>query len=216
MGVPGQDPAHVLEAHRNHPHCRPLSCQVVESAAKFADSGIGGPRAFGKEDERVSSSHGGGHLFDGIVRARDGFARDEQGIEKTHRNGAGEPGAVPVIARRHGSGAVARFRGQRGPERGKVQMAAVIGHEVSLPLLQAIADMLEEVLHRSLAHAFNGVHPKADNAFLVHGETFQALVHIRTEYSTFRWLLEPMLAATGFTVYSTDGTAKNMCSKLLQ
>ena len=24
--------------------------------------------------------------------------------------------------------------------------------------------------------------------------------HIRTEYSTFRWLLEPMLAATGFEV----------------
>src|SRR5207344_2311642 len=30
--------------------------------------------------------------------------------------------------------------------------AAVIGNEVSLPLLQAIADMPEEVLHRSLAH----------------------------------------------------------------
>lgn len=26
--------------------------------------------------------------------------------------------------------------------------------------------------------------------------------HIRTEYSTFRWLLEPMLAATGFEVES--------------
>ena len=24
--------------------------------------------------------------------------------------------------------------------------------------------------------------------------------HIRTEYSTFRWLLEPMLAATGFEI----------------
>ncbi|MQA86831.1 MAG: hypothetical protein GEV03_19915 [Streptosporangiales bacterium] len=28
--------------------------------------------------------------------------------------------------------------------------------------------------------------------------------HIRTEYSTFRWLLEPMLAATGFEVVTAD------------
>jgi tetratricopeptide (TPR) repeat protein len=37
-------------------------------------------------------------------------------------------------------------------EKGLLQTAAVIGHEVSLPLLQAIADRPEEVLHRSLAH----------------------------------------------------------------
>jgi class 3 adenylate cyclase/tetratricopeptide (TPR) repeat protein len=37
-------------------------------------------------------------------------------------------------------------------EKGLLQTAAVIGHEVSLPLLQAIADLSEEVLHRSLAH----------------------------------------------------------------
>src|SRR5213593_799685 len=37
-------------------------------------------------------------------------------------------------------------------EKGLLQTAAVIGHEVPLPLLQAIADMPEEVLHRSLAH----------------------------------------------------------------
>jgi class 3 adenylate cyclase/tetratricopeptide (TPR) repeat protein len=36
--------------------------------------------------------------------------------------------------------------------KGLLQTAAVIGHEVPLPLLQAIADMPEEVLHRSLAH----------------------------------------------------------------
>jgi tetratricopeptide (TPR) repeat protein len=36
-------------------------------------------------------------------------------------------------------------------EKGLLQTAAVIGHEVPLPLLQAIADMPEEVLHRSLA-----------------------------------------------------------------
>ncbi len=28
--------------------------------------------------------------------------------------------------------------------------------------------------------------------------------HLRTEFSTFRWLLEPMLAATGFTVVTAD------------
>ena len=28
--------------------------------------------------------------------------------------------------------------------------------------------------------------------------------HLRTEFSTFRWLLEPMLAAAGFTVVTTD------------
>ena len=28
--------------------------------------------------------------------------------------------------------------------------------------------------------------------------------HLRTEFSTFRWLLEPMLAAAGFTVITTD------------
>jgi hypothetical protein len=28
--------------------------------------------------------------------------------------------------------------------------------------------------------------------------------HIRTEYSTFRWLLEPMLAAAGFEIVTTD------------
>jgi SAM-dependent methyltransferase len=28
--------------------------------------------------------------------------------------------------------------------------------------------------------------------------------HIRTEYSTFRWLLEPMLAATGFEIVTAD------------
>jgi tetratricopeptide (TPR) repeat protein len=33
-----------------------------------------------------------------------------------------------------------------------LQTAAVIGHEVPLPLLQAVADLPEEVLHRSLAH----------------------------------------------------------------
>jgi tetratricopeptide (TPR) repeat protein len=37
-------------------------------------------------------------------------------------------------------------------EKGLLQTAAVIGHEVPLPLLQAVADMSEEVLHRSLAH----------------------------------------------------------------
>jgi len=37
-------------------------------------------------------------------------------------------------------------------EKGLLQTAAVIGHEVPLPLLQAIAEMPEEVLHRSLAH----------------------------------------------------------------
>src|SRR5215831_17006324 len=37
-------------------------------------------------------------------------------------------------------------------EKGLLQTAAVIGTEVPLPLLQAIADMPEEVLHRSLAH----------------------------------------------------------------
>jgi SAM-dependent methyltransferase len=28
--------------------------------------------------------------------------------------------------------------------------------------------------------------------------------HLRTEFSTFRWLLEPMLAATGFTIVTAD------------
>jgi hypothetical protein len=28
--------------------------------------------------------------------------------------------------------------------------------------------------------------------------------HIRTEFSTFRWLLEPMLAATGFEIVTAD------------
>jgi len=37
-------------------------------------------------------------------------------------------------------------------EKGLLQTAAVIGHEVSLPLLQAVADWPEEVLQRSLAH----------------------------------------------------------------
>src|SRR5262249_2117496 len=37
-------------------------------------------------------------------------------------------------------------------EKGLLQTAAVIGNEVPLPLLQAIADLPEEVLHRSLAH----------------------------------------------------------------
>ena len=37
-------------------------------------------------------------------------------------------------------------------EKGLLQTAAVIGNEVSLPLLQAMADLSEEVLHRSLAH----------------------------------------------------------------
>jgi class 3 adenylate cyclase/tetratricopeptide (TPR) repeat protein len=36
--------------------------------------------------------------------------------------------------------------------KGLLQTAAVIGNEVPLPLLQAIAEMPEEVLHRSLAH----------------------------------------------------------------
>jgi class 3 adenylate cyclase len=36
--------------------------------------------------------------------------------------------------------------------KGLLQTAAVIGHEVSLPLLQAVADWPEEVLQRSLAH----------------------------------------------------------------
>jgi predicted ATPase len=37
-------------------------------------------------------------------------------------------------------------------EKRLLQTAAVIGHEVPLPLLQAIADMSEEILHHSLTH----------------------------------------------------------------
>ena len=36
--------------------------------------------------------------------------------------------------------------------------------------------------------------------------------HIRTEYSTFRWLLEPMLAATGFTVTDVRYDARLYCA----
>src|SRR5262249_54439055 len=72
----------------------------------------------------------------------------------------GEPGAsrlgqalqtiqVPATVQ-----AVLAARMDRLPPQEKrlLQTAAVIGHEVPLPLLQAIADLPEEVLHRSLAH----------------------------------------------------------------
>jgi hypothetical protein len=32
--------------------------------------------------------------------------------------------------------------------------------------------------------------------------------HIRTEFSTFRWLLEPMLAAAGFEIVAADFEAR--------
>jgi hypothetical protein len=32
--------------------------------------------------------------------------------------------------------------------------------------------------------------------------------HIRTEFSTFRWLLEPMLAATGFEIVTAEFTRR--------
>jgi SAM-dependent methyltransferase len=36
--------------------------------------------------------------------------------------------------------------------------------------------------------------------------------HIRTEYSTFRWLLEPMLAAAGFTIADVDYERRLYCA----
>jgi class 3 adenylate cyclase/tetratricopeptide (TPR) repeat protein len=46
----------------------------------------------------------------------------------------------------------ARIDRLRPEEKGLLQTAAVIGNEVSLPLLQTVADLPEEVLQRSLAH----------------------------------------------------------------
>jgi class 3 adenylate cyclase/tetratricopeptide (TPR) repeat protein len=72
----------------------------------------------------------------------------------------GEPGAyrlvqaLPTIQVPATLQAVLAARIDRLPpeEKSLLQTAAVIGHEVPLPLLQAIADLPEEVLHRSLAH----------------------------------------------------------------
>jgi hypothetical protein len=36
--------------------------------------------------------------------------------------------------------------------------------------------------------------------------------HIRTEYSTFRWLLEPMLAATGFEIADASYERRLYCA----
>ena len=52
----------------------------------------------------------------------------------------------------HGaSSAGSAYRSVATWAKGLLQTAAVIVHEVPLPLLQAIADRPEEVLHRSLA-----------------------------------------------------------------
>jgi SAM-dependent methyltransferase len=45
-------------------------------------------------------------------------------------------------------------------------------------------------------------HASADPARGYTGEDYAE--HIRTEFSTFRWLLEPMLAATGFEIVTAD------------
>lgn len=54
----------------------------------------------------------------------------------------------------------------------------------------------DEILDRWLDHAVD------DPAQGYTREDFA--VHIRTEYSTFRWLLEPILAATGFDIIQAD------------
>jgi predicted ATPase len=72
----------------------------------------------------------------------------------------GEPGAyrlgqvLPAIQVPATVQAVLAARIDRLPpeEKRLLQTAAVIGYEVPLPLVQAIADRPEEVLHRSLAH----------------------------------------------------------------
>jgi tetratricopeptide (TPR) repeat protein len=86
----------------------------------------------------------------------------EESVRTLVETGAllGEPGAyrlaqvLPTIQVPATVQAVLAARIDRLPpeEKRLLQTAAVVGNEVSLPLLQAIATMPEEVLHRSLAH----------------------------------------------------------------
>ena len=77
----------------------------------------------------------------------------ETGILQGERRAYHLEQALPTIQVPATVQAVLAARIDRLPpeEKGLLQTAAVIGHEVPLPLLQAIADMPEEVLHRSLA-----------------------------------------------------------------
>ena len=65
--------------------------------------------------------------------------------------------------------------------------------------------MIDELAHAGPEHldpAFVAGYAAADPAGGYTGEDYAG--HIRTEFSTYRRLLEPMLAATGFEIVSAD------------
>jgi predicted ATPase len=69
-------------------------------------------------------------------------------------------------------------------EKGLLQTAAVIGHEVPLPLLQAIADLPEEVLHGGLAHLQAAEFLYETRLFPEHEYTFKHILTHDVAYSS--------------------------------
>jgi predicted ATPase/class 3 adenylate cyclase len=126
----------------------------------------------------------------------------------------GEPGAyrlgqaLPTIQVPATVQAVLAARIDRLPpeEKGLLQTAAVIGYEVPLPLLQAMAAMPEEVLHRSLAHLQateflyeTRLFPESEYMFkhaLTHEVAYGGLLHERRRALHAR-IVEALEALTG-------------------
>jgi ubiquinone/menaquinone biosynthesis C-methylase UbiE len=71
-----------------------------------------------------------------------------------------------------------------------------------------LRDLIYDFAPAEAASVFQGWldHASADPARGYTGQDYAE--HIRTEFSTFRWLLEPMLAATGFEIVTADFARK--------
>jgi class 3 adenylate cyclase/tetratricopeptide (TPR) repeat protein len=104
--------------------------------------------------------------------------------------------ALPTIQVPATVGAVLAARIDRLPpdEKRLLQTAAVIGTEVSLPLLQAIVEFPEEGLHRGLAHLQAAEFLYETHLFPEHAYTFKHALTHEVAYSSLLLALEALYA----------------------
>ena len=147
------------------------------SADAFLAGAAGGRPQPGAAHTAADRAHGGQSLLPGRERAHAGRDR-----------GAGRASRAPIAWRKPLQRmqvpatvqAVLAARIDRLPpeEKRLLQTAAVIGTEVPLPLLQAIAELPEEALHRGLAHLQAAEFLYETRLFPEHAYTFKhALTH---------------------------------------
>jgi hypothetical protein len=123
----GQDAVEVLQIDWDQFGLRDFLRKVIKPGPEFTHAAIETARAFREDDERMTFTHGYGHLLDRIVLPGDRFPRDEQGIEDAHGNAASQRCFAPVVARGDRPGFLPDSIRQGRPERGKVEVTSMIG-----------------------------------------------------------------------------------------